>query len=181
MTKPKTVRLTQQQEEFIKKQKINSSEFIRRSVDYYILHLNNPYNSMLLAELEQWIQMKKDETVLQNNTNVLDKNTDVLDKNTSVLDKNTNVLICNTENQQTNKQINNNNKQQQQTSIKKILENDLDLIHRVLNAPANAGVVPDTTFKILTKRYDLSKSTIQGWIAENRDALKNGEFEKISN
>ena len=50
------------------------------------------------------------------------------------------------------------------------------MIQRILNNPLNSDTIPDTTLKLLSKKYDLSKSTIQAWITENKKGLKEGEI-----
>lgn len=167
-----SVRLTPIQEKKIKEQNISKSEFIRRAVDYYLIYLESPYNSRLLDELEMWIKLKRNTDVLHDNTSVLNNNTSVLQMNTDVPDNNTNVLICNTENTAKTQNTQNNTNQ----DIKTKLAEELPMLQRLLNNPENNQSIPDYTLKLLYKKYDISKSTIQTWITENKEWIKEGKF-----
>lgn len=169
MTKPRAVRLTEKQEEYIKKTKIGFSDFIKRSVDHYILYRENPYVPSILAELESWIQEKKSVNVLQYDTNVSQTNTNVSQTNTNVSDTNTNVAYCNTES------MTHQDKSTENT-IANVLHSELQMLQRLLQNPANVDSIPDDTLKMLSKKYALSKPAIQGWIVENKQWLKESNF-----
>lgn len=181
-----SVRLTENQEKKIKESNLTASEFVRRAVDYYILHLENPYNDSLLFELEQWIKTKRvtgvthnSTTVTTNDTNVTNTVTNVTNNDTDVTNTVTNVTHNSTNVTQTGdttqKSISNNKTK----NIKTILLQELPMIQRMLNNPENAGTIPDYTLKTLSKRYDISKSTIQAFIVENKTLLKDGKFDEI--
>lgn len=167
-----SIRLTDNQEKYIKQTGLNRSEFVRRAVDYYMDYLRNPHNEMLLVELESWINLKKSTIVTQNNTSVTNMNTNVTHMSTDVTNMNTNNTDV-TQNSRTESTKN------PKITIKEKLLNDADLIRRMLIAPENAGVIPDKGLKILSKRYDISKNTIQAWINENKNLLLEGRFEEI--
>jgi len=151
-----SVRLTLTQEKEIAQLNVNKSDFIRKAVDYYLIYLKDPYNNVLLADLERWIEDKKCSTsVVQCSTSVTHCNTN----NTSVTQKSTDVTQKPTQN-----------------NLKHILKNELQMLQRLLNNPENLDTIPDYTLKTLSKRYDLSKSSIQGWIVENKNWLKHTDF-----
>ena len=172
-----SVRLTDKQELFIKNSNISQSDFIRRAVDYYILYLEHPTDLVILNELENWIQSKKQYSALY--TNVTHMNTNVTQCNTDVRHMNTDVTQCNTNVTQTQKE----NKEKQtnngQNNLKLILSEDFQMIQRILKNPENSDSIPDCTLKLLHKKHDVSKSAIQGFVTKNKDHLKSGEFEKI--
>ena len=154
-----SVRLTPEQEKQIENLNMSKSDFIRRAVDYYLLYLEDPYSDVLLSELEMWIETKKCNTsVTHCNTSVTHCNTN----NTTVTQKNTNVTQKPTEN-----------------NMKHILKKELQMLQRLLNNPENLDTIPDYTLKTLSKRYDLSKSSIQAWIVENKDWLKTENFTEM--
>lgn len=157
-----SVRLTKTQEKKIKESTLTKSEFIRRSVDYYIAYLENPYNAGLLHELEEWIAFKR-------NTIVTHNNTPVLHSNTSVTHTDTPVTICNTNNTDVLQNTSEIKDTTTPTPLHKKLAQEIPMLQRILKNTSNSGTIPDYTMKILTKKYDVSKSTIQGWIVENRD------------
>ncbi len=153
-----SIRLTESQEKFIKEFGLTKSEFVRRSVDYYILYLKNGSQDFVISELEKWIEtMKCNTCVLHDNTDVLNNNTN----NTDVLQNNTVVLQNN-----------------RKKDIKTILQKELQTLQRLINNPENMDSIPDYTLKMLSKKYDLSKSSIQAWITENKEYIKTGDFEK---
>ena len=165
-----SVRLTEHQEKGIKKTGLNKSEFIRRAVDYYLLHMQDPNNNFILSELQKWVDTMRVTTVLNNNTNVLNNNTDVLicnTNNTPVLNNNTDVIQKSVE--------------KPANSIKTKLANEMPMLNRILNNPLNNETVPQDTLKTLANKYALSKSTINAWIVENKEAIKTGKYEKINN
>lgn len=177
-----SIRLTDKQEKRIQQHikdgtVANKSEFIRRAIDYYILHLENPYDNQLLLELESWIAAKKD--VLHCNTDVTQNSTNVTHCNTDVTQKNTDVTICNTDvtsvtqNEHQNIQVN------LQNPITQKLITELQMIKRTLNNPLNNETMPDNTLKMLSKKYDISKTAIQAWIVENKSWIKHGDFENM--
>lgn len=164
-----SIRLDKKQEYEIKKSGINKSEFVRRAVDRYILHLKNPYEDMLLLELESWIEYER--TLRKNvNTTVTQQNTTVTQQNTNVLTKSTDVPEGNT---------NNMNIPPKSTSdmIETRLHEELPMIQRLLLNPENMKTIPDCTLKLLSKKHDISKSTIQSWITENKERLLEMKFE----
>ena len=174
-----SIRLTKQQEKKIQQHikdgtVANKSAFIRRAIDYYILHLENPYDNQLLLELESWIAAKKD--VLQYSANATHCDADVTHCNTDVTQKSTPVTICNTDvtsvtqNEHPNIQVN------MQNPILKKIQKELPMIQRTLKNPVNNETIPDNTLKMLSKKYDISKTAIQAWIVENKTWLKDGNF-----
>ena len=66
-------------------------------------------------------------------------------------------------------------------SIKTKLANEMPMLNRILNNPLNNETVPQDTLKTLANKYALSKSTINAWIVENKEAIKTGKYEKINN
>jgi hypothetical protein len=157
-----TIRFTKKQEEEIEKSPLSKSEFVRRAVDMYILYLKDPYTHTLLNELSSWIKEKR---VIHISTNVSDMNTNVLKENTDVIHMNTNVSDMNTTHEK-----------KTQDTLQKVLQNELPMIQRLLQNPENSDSIPDCTLKLLSKKYNLSKGTIQGWIVENKDWIKSSEF-----
>ncbi len=174
-----SIRLTDKQEKRIKQHiqdgtVANKSEFIRRAIDYYILHLENPYDNQLLLELESWIAAKKD--VLQYSTNATQNSTNVTHCNTDVTQNSTDVTICNTDVTSVTQKISNEHPVNLQNPITQKLKNELKMIKRTLNNPLNNETMPDNTLKMLSKKYDISKTAIQAWIVENKTWLKDGNF-----
>lgn len=174
-----SVRLTETQLKKIKKYHMSKSEFIRRAVDYYIIYLENPYNTKLLDELETWIQLKRGTSVTHMTTNVPDNNTNVLhmsttvpDNNTDVINNSTDVLICNTNNKDTPQKTHTPDR----NNLKQLLSSELPMLQRQLKNPANIETIPDATLKMLSKKYDISKSTVQAFIIENKNWIKDGNF-----
>lgn len=164
-----SVRLEENQERFIAKSGIKQSDFIRRSIDYYILYLENPYNMGMLNELEQWIRLKR-------NTFETHMNTNVTQTDTNATHMDTNVPICNTNNTDVTQYDTQNNNKPTQTSIADKLKEELPMLRRQLKNPEVNNTIPDHTLKVLSKKYDLSKSTIQSWITENKQWIIEGEF-----
>ena len=164
-----SIRLTAEQLKEMDKYPISKSEFVRRAVDNYLLYLKDPYTHMLLLELEAWIKYKKDTSVLQNNTDVPKTSTNVLQNNTDVPKTSTNVY----ENEYKKQETNN-------TQMEQLLKTELSTLQRLLNNPENNDTVPDYTLKMLSKKYAISKSSIEAWIAENREYLKHEKFEEYS-
>ena len=163
-----SIRLTKTQEKKIKETGLNRSEFVRRAVDYYLLYLHDPYNNGLLEELEKWIKYKRVTSGTHMGTDVTHMGTDVTHMGTSVPICNTNNTdITNSEEKTTNST---------NPTLQTILHKELPMIQRILNNPLNSDTIPDTTLKLLSKKYDLSKSTIQAWITENKKGLKEGEI-----
>ena len=185
-----SVRLTDEQLKAIDESGLNRSEFIRRAVDYYLKYRYSETNAFVISELERFIStVKKDTTVLNNNTTVPQCNTSVLHNNTSVLDSNTSVLHNNTSVLDNNTSVlnintNSSTKQAQNTkhlpkpenkhinNIFQLSTKDLETIQRMLKNPLNTETIPDHTLKLLAKRYDVSKSTMQSWIHEHKTELK---------
>lgn len=164
-----SIRLTETQKKKINETGLNRSEFVRRAIDYYLLYLQDPHNDRILCELEDWIKTKRVTSVTHMNTSVTHMGTDVTHMSTSV-------PICNTNN--TSVTQNNEEKKTNSTNptLKTVLQEELPMIQRILNNPLNSDTIPDTTLKLLSKKYDLSKSTIQAWITENKKGLKEGIF-----
>ena len=164
-----SIRLTKTQEKKIKETGLNRSEFVRRAVDYYLLYLHDPYNNRLLEELEKWIKYKRV-------TLVTHMGTDVTHMGTDVTHMGTDVTICNTNNTGVTQKYEEKTKPTQENTLKTKLLPDLQMIQRVLNNPLNSDTIPDPTLKLLSKKHDLSKSTIQAWINENKSWIKEGKF-----
>ena len=125
------------------------SELVNRALDVFFMYMNDPHQNMLLIELEVWIQEHK------YNTNMFNMNTNVPNMNTNITE-------------QTPKQ--------HEDIVKTTLQAELPMLKRILNNPVNNETVPDHTLKTLSKKYDIQKSTIQAWIVENKEWLKDAEF-----
>lgn len=166
-----SVRLGDEQEKKIKKTGINKSEFIRRAVDHYLMYLENPYNNILLNELEDWIKYKRITTVTHMNTTVTHNST-------TVPHMNTNVPIYNTKNTSVTQKQETKPHNELNETIETKLHEELPMLQRQLNNPENVDTIPDVTLKILSKKYALSKSTIGAWISENIDWIKTGNFDE---
>ncbi len=166
-----SVRLGDEQEKKIKKTGINKSEFIRRAVDHYLMYLENPYNNILLNELEEWIKYQRITTVTHMNTTVTHNSTTVPHMNTIV-------PICNTKNTSVTQKQETKPHNELNETIETKLHEELPMLQRQLNNPENVDTIPDVTLKILSKKYALSKSTIGAWISENIDWIKTGNFDE---
>ena len=171
-----SVRLTDEQLKAIDNSGLNRSEFIRRAVDYYLKYRYSETNAFVISELERFIStVKKDTNVLNNNTPVPQGNTSVLHNNTDVLDNNTSVLNINTNSsttQATNKTQAPKTENKHINNIFQLSTKDLETIQRMLKNPLNAETVPDHTLKLLSKKYDVSKATMQSWIHDHKTELK---------
>ena len=163
------------------------SELVNRALDVFFMYMNDPHQNMLLLELEVWIQEHKYNTnVFNMNTNVPNMNTNMFNMNTNVLQKpvtnmsemNTNMFDMNTNVPNMNTNITQQTPKQHEDMVKTTLQAELPMLKRILNNPANSGTIPDHTLKILSKKYDIQKSTIQAWIVENKDWLKDEEFDE---
>ena len=163
------------------------SELVNRALDIFFMYMNDPYTNMLLSELELWIQDKKYNTNMFNtNTNVPNMNTNMFTMNTNMLQKpvtnmsemNTNMFNTNTNVPNMNTNVTEQTPNPQSDPVKTALQQELPMLKRILNNPANNETIPDYTLKILSKKYDLQKSTIQAWIVENKQWLKEEEFDE---
>lgn len=161
---PKSIRLTKNQVEKIKASGIPLADFVRRSVDYYILYLESPTTNMFLVLLENWIEETKNTIVVNPNTNVAESTTNVVKNTTNVAESTTGVVNPNTEHQEKNT-----------ISTIPFSDTDLNMIRRVVQNPENMKKLPDETLKLLSEKYALGRDTIRAWVYENRDELL-GEF-----
>jgi len=161
------------------------SELVNRALDVFFMYMNDPHQNMLLIELEVWIQEHKYNTNMFNmNTNVPNMNTNMFNMNTNMLQKpvtnmsemNTNMFNMNTNVPNMNTNITEQTPKQHEDIVKTTLQAELPMLKRILNNPVNNETVPDHTLKTLSKKYDIQKSTIQAWIVENKDWLKDEEF-----
>ena len=163
------------------------SELVNRALDIFFTYMDDPYQNMLLLELEAWIQERKYNTNMFNtNTNVPNMNTNMFTMNTNVLQKpvtnmsemNTNMFNTNTNVPDMNTNVTDQVPVQQDDPLKTTLQQELPMLKRILNNPVNNETIPDFTLKTLSKKYDLQKSTIQAWIIENKKWIKEAEFDE---
>lgn len=173
-----SIRLDDSYEKRIKETGLNRSEVVRRALDLYFLHLDDPHTHLLLVELERWIAGKRD-GVTHMNTSVTQCSTDVTHSNTDVTQCSTGVTICNTNTPEITQKTTPETQNSTQNHLATVMKNDLQTIQLMLLNPENLDSVPDYTLKLLSKKYDISKSTIQAWVTENKEWLKHEDFTEM--
>jgi len=157
------------------------SDFVQRAIDIYILYLENPYEDLLLSELENWIESRRTITMFNMNRNMFGTSRNVPNSNINMLqneaNSNINMSEMNRNISETNINVTDKHIPNDEDMLLTKLKPELPMLKRILNNPENTETIPDYTLKVLSKRYDISKSIIQEWIVKNKTWLKNANFE----
>lgn len=181
MSKAINVKITDYQAKKIANSGLTTSEYVRRAIDFYDVDVEKKAIFTFIDECKEFLY--KQELLVKNNFTEFKEDKENLYKDKESVKNNftkhENSKDENfTESKEDKENLYNNTesvKKVTNSTIFKKLESELEMISRILNNPENLDTLPDYTFKMLSKKYDLSKSTLQGFVSENIEVLKNYE------
>ena len=189
------VRITDEQYAKIKASGLTIAEHTRRALDAFDVD----YHEQTLLEILKYcsnklehkynVKINKDDVkICKDDVKICKENgsenqncKDNLYTNKDNLYTNKDILYKDKDNLYTNKEKESENTEENEDpsleTVAKILANDFSMLSDVLNNPINNDSVPDITIKMLQKKHNLSKKTIERFIYKWKKQLKEGNFQ----